>query len=54
MEDKTWELLIQDIRDIKEDIKEMKKEVIGLRIKIATFSTLFGAIGAYIKTKFLH
>lgn len=54
MDDKAWELLMEDIREIKADVREVKKEMSGMRLKIATMSSMFGVIGAYIKTKFFQ
>lgn len=54
MDDKAWQLLIKDIDEMKSDIKEVKESVSGLKMKMATFSTMFGLIGAYIKSKFFH
>lgn len=50
MDDKTWALLMQDIQEIKGDMKEMKSEMITLKLKVATFSSFIGAAVGYIIT----
>lgn len=54
MDDKAWMLLMKELDDIKEDIKYIKKEISGLKIKMASIASVFGVIGAFIKTKFFH
>ena len=49
MEDKAWELLILELREIKKDVKEMRKEMMTLKIKVASIGAIFGVIGAYVK-----
>lgn len=53
MDDKAWELLLREIDEIKSDLKDVKKGMNGLKVKVAAFSSAFGLLAAFIKTK-LH
>jgi hypothetical protein len=48
------EMLLEEIREVRKDVKEIQKEISGLKIKVTSFATLFGIIGAYLKAKFLQ
>lgn len=63
MDDRAWQLLMQELKDIKKDISdfkqemrkdnnEVKKEMSTLKIKIGVIMAAFGYAGTYIKTKF--
>ena len=63
MDDKAWQLLMQELKDIKKDIRDfkqemkedvggVKKEMTTLKIKVGVIMATFGYAGTYIKTKF--
>ena len=63
MDDKAWQLLMEELKDIKKDIREfksemkedvggVKKEMSTLKIKIGIIMAAFGYAGTYVKTKF--
>jgi len=54
MSDKVEQILLDEIRMLRQDIKEIREDMTTLKIKVATISTIFGIIGAYIKTKFFQ
>ena len=63
MDDKAWQLLMQELKDIKKDIRDfkqemkedvgsVKKEMTTLKIKVGVIMAAFGYAGTYVKTKF--
>lgn len=53
MDDKTWDLLVSDIKEMKDDIKELRREMSTLKIKVASIGAIFGVVSAYAE-KFFH
>ena len=51
MDDQAWELLLEDIKEIRKDARETKNMIIALRVKVATIGGIFGFIGAFIYKK---
>lgn len=58
MDDKTWELLFKRLDTIEEnlkgtgdDVKEIRKEMTTLKVKVAGVGALVGAVAAHFKTK---
>lgn len=62
IDDKTWELLIDKINGIEKGVQEIKeqhldkldsvsKKVHNIEVKLAAYGSIFGAVGAYLKTK---
>ena len=46
--DQEWRsLLLSEIRDIKHDINELKREMNTLKVKVALFSSAIGAIVSF-------
>jgi len=54
MNDKVDNILLEEIRLLRQDIKEIRAEMSTLKVKVATFSAVFGIIGAYLKSKFFQ
>ncbi|MGE3608001.1 MAG: hypothetical protein AB7I27_00335 [Bacteriovoracaceae bacterium] len=44
--------LFSEIREIRNDLKEMKLEMTSLKIKVATFSSVIGSFAGYFMNKF--
>jgi len=68
MDDRAWELLLEDIkevkqelkdirkddiREVKQEIKDIRRKMVSIEGKLASFGTLFGIIGASLQ-KYLH
>ena len=47
-------ILLEEIRQLRQDVKEIREEMSTLKVKVASFSTVFGILGAYIKAKFFQ
>lgn len=61
MDQKTWELLLEDIKIIRSDVKDVKKTVSLvdkrthlLEYKATTLASVFVFAITYIKNKFFH
>jgi hypothetical protein len=54
MNDREWEFLIGELREIRSDIKEVKAEMTTLKIKVAAFSSIFASIATVIVNKILN
>lgn len=52
MDQKTWDLLLADIKAMRSDIKDLKKDHAKLKFNVAFFGSVFGYVAAYLKTKF--
>lgn len=44
MTEHEWELLIASISRIEEDVKDVKKEMGSLKVKVAGFAAFIGAV----------
>lgn len=44
MTEHEWDLLMKSIDEIKDDVKEVKKEMGSLRVKVAGVAAFIGAI----------
>lgn len=44
MTDHEWELLMNSLKDIKDDVGEIKKEMSSLKVKVAGFAAFIGAV----------
>ena len=53
MDNKAWDLLLEDIKEIREDVKEIRKDVGKVKIRLASFGAVFGVVGAYLQ-KYIH
>lgn len=52
--DQEWRAhLFNEIKEIRKDVSEVKTEMMTLKLKVAGFSSLVGAICAYIGNKLL-
>lgn len=52
--DQEWRThLFNEIKEIRKDVSEVKTEMMTLKLKVAGFSSLVGAICAYIGNKLL-
>jgi len=54
MEDDVKTILLEEIRLLRQDIKEIREEMSTLKIKVASISAIFGILAAYFKDKFFH
>lgn len=52
MDDKAWELLLEKINTIEIDVKDIKREMTTLKIKVASISSVIGALAVLIKDYF--
>jgi hypothetical protein len=43
--------LLSEIKDIKKDIEEVKREMMTLKLKVAGFSSFIGAVISYVINK---
>ena len=52
--DQEWrQHLFDEIKELRRDVSEIKKEFVTLKVKVAGFSSFIGAIASYIWNK-LH
>jgi hypothetical protein len=52
--DQEWrQHLFDEIKELRKDVSDIKSEMITLKVKIAGFSSLVGALIAYIGNKIL-
>lgn len=47
-------IILEEIKLIRQDVKEIREDMNSLKIKVATFSTIFGLLAAYLKDKFFQ
>jgi hypothetical protein len=47
-------LIFDDLREIKQDIKDVKLEMNTLKIKVALFSSIIGSLAGFFADKFLR
>lgn len=53
--DQEWRrLLLSEIKDIKADVNDVKKEMMSLKIKVAGFASIIGSIASVIWQKFFN
>lgn len=53
MQDKTQEILLYEIRELRKDVKELQKITTGLKVKFGTIAVIFGVIGSFIQKYFM-
>ena len=52
--DQEWRVhLLNEIKEIRKDVLEIKSEMLTLKIKVAGFSTVIGSAITYLVNKFL-
>ncbi len=54
MTEREWELLNKSIDEIKTDVKDVKKEMATLKIRVTAFSSFIGSIAGYFINKLFH
>lgn len=52
MDDKAWQLLMKKIDIIESDVKDVKKEMGTLKLKVAGVASMMGAIAVMLKEYF--
>lgn len=52
MTEREWELLTKSIDEIKGDVKDVKKEMNTLKVRVAGFSSLIGSLITFIGSYF--
>lgn len=48
MTEHEWELLIKKLDDLSDDVKDVKKEMGSLKVKVAGFAAFIGAVFSII------
>ena len=46
-------ILLAEMRELRKDIKDIRKDLYSLKTRVAIISAAFGILGAYLKIKFL-
>jgi len=46
--------LMAEIKDIKSDVGEVKKEIMTLKVKVAGFASLIGSVATVLWNKFFN
>ena len=47
-------LLYDEIKSLRSDIAEVKKEMTTLKVKVAIFSSIVGSVATFIANKIFH
>jgi hypothetical protein len=52
--DQEWrQHLLDEIKEIRKDVSEIKSEMISLKIKVAVFSSIIGSLATFVAQVFL-
>jgi hypothetical protein len=52
--DQEWRShLFSEIKELRKDVSEVKSEMMGLKIKVALFSSFFGSVVSYFINKII-
>lgn len=51
MEDREWEFLLGEIKEIRSDVKAVREEMTTLKVKVALFSSFVGSVATFIVNK---
>lgn len=53
--DQEWRsFLLDEVREMRKDLADVKKEMTTLKVKVAFFSSIIGSVATFIANKMFH